>query len=185
MALNSPCAAADSLGGSQGEGLTEDAKPREETLLRGRQQRVAPVQGGRDGSLPFGQIRDSARGNGFVEMGEQVGRRENLRAGGGQLQRQRQTIEPRLTTFCRVTDIGAPISSARFSSSRIAGEAAVASRSLVAHGSGTSKGRTTTSRSARIRRGALLVAKSTSPGHRSMSSYTAGAIARTSPGSHR
>ena len=89
-------AAADRLGGLERAAADEDGEPREERLLVRPEQRVAPVDRRAQRLLARGQVARAAgeQVEALLEPGEQRLRREQLRARGRQLDRERQAVEP-------------------------------------------------------------------------------------------
>ena len=88
-------AAADGLGGVERAAAVEDGEAREERLLVGAEQVVAPVDRRAERLLARGQVAWAAgeEVEALLEPGEQRLRREQLRAGGGELDREREAVE--------------------------------------------------------------------------------------------
>ena len=85
------------FGRFQRPAVVEDGEPAEQSLLLGRQQAVTPVDRVAQRLLARGEIAGAAgkRQQASFEPREQRGRRQQLDARGGQLDRHRQAVEPR------------------------------------------------------------------------------------------
>ena len=82
--------------GRQAEAPDEHCQPGEQSLLIGREQAKAPVERVAQGPLPFGQVTRSAGQNAHpvIEPGQQRLRGQQPDPGGGQLDGQRQAVQP-------------------------------------------------------------------------------------------
>ena len=87
---------ADRRHGRQAEAPGEHCQPGEQGLLVGRQQAEAPVERVAQGPLPFGQVTRSGgqHAHPVVEPGQQRLRGQQPDPGGGQLDGQRQAVQP-------------------------------------------------------------------------------------------
>ena len=88
--------AADLLRGLQRAAAAEDRKPGEELLLPFVEQLVAPLDRAAERALALGQVSRAAgeEPQPLLEPLEDLRRRERLHARGGQLERERQVVEP-------------------------------------------------------------------------------------------
>src|SRR5207253_60618 len=87
---------ADTLGGLERAAAGEDTESDERDALLRAEQVVAPVDGRREGLLPCGRVSRAGREQvGLaLEPLQDLSRREQLRAGRGKLDRERQPVEP-------------------------------------------------------------------------------------------
>ena len=87
----------------EGEAAGKDREGLEEPLLVGRQEVVAPGDRVAQRALPVGEIAGAAREDiePAVEPEQEGGGRKDAGAGGGQLDRERQTIKPEADLFHR------------------------------------------------------------------------------------
>ncbi len=99
---------ADRLGRLQVEAADEDAQPREQPPLGWSQQVIAPGQRRPQRLLAGRQIAPTGRQHrqSLREPGQQLGRGEQIDAGGRQLDRQRQAVQPGADTGDRRDVVG-------------------------------------------------------------------------------
>ena len=160
------------------EAAHEHRQQPQQRLLGRAEQAVAPVEGGPQRALPGGQVARPLE-QGRVEAGEQGRRVEHPRAGGRQLEGERDArrggrrSRPRPRRRRGRSPQPGCTAPARSSRRRTAGES-----SAPASADGSRSGSTTSSVSPRTCSGARLVASTVRPGAASISAATAGAASQ-------